>query len=233
MKRDEMRRMPRARDLITKKQPEQRASAEYLRSAEPRLICRVERPGGLHQKLTPHITEVYRGWDHLIDEGYDPNSSPLCRPVYWRIVKRGDNRFYFSTFLMTRDEIVKGWGTEALTFCDPVTGMAVARIETLLTRPPKTDQVMSIGGALGNRQKEAPMTQDDLLCTAIEEFGRVDYLRRHYPQLMHSNELSAAFAICGRIGDLLVDLHRALKEVRIQGYDGSVLLPINETSEQR
>jgi hypothetical protein len=111
---------------------DQKALAEHLRSAKPRLICRVDMEGDRRCKLTPYISEVERGWDKLISEGYDPDHSPLGCPVYWRIVNRGDEQFYCSTFAATRDQIIKAWGTRGLTYYDPVTGMAVARIETFL-----------------------------------------------------------------------------------------------------
>ena len=82
--------------------------------------------------MTPYISEVERGWDEIISEGYDPDHSPLGCPVYWRIVNRGDEKFYCSTFPAKRDQIIKAWGTRGLAYCDPVTGMAIARIETYL-----------------------------------------------------------------------------------------------------
>jgi hypothetical protein len=110
----------------------QKASAEYLRSAQPRLLCRIDPAGNLGVKLTPYISEVNIGWKEVIDEGYDPHHSPLGCPVYWRVVNRGDEQFYCSTFLATRAQVIKGWGTKGLTYCDPITEMAVARIETNL-----------------------------------------------------------------------------------------------------
>ena len=83
--------------------------------------------------LTHYISETERGWDEVLSEGYDPDGSPLG-PVYWRIVDRGDEQLYCSTFQLEGDLVSKGWGTRALIYCDPVTGMAVARIETLLAR---------------------------------------------------------------------------------------------------
>jgi hypothetical protein len=52
--------------------------------------------------------------------------------VYWRRVKRGNTQFHCCTFLETRNQIIKMWGTSGLAFCDPVTGNAVVRMETKL-----------------------------------------------------------------------------------------------------
>lgn len=108
------------------------ASAKWLRFARPRLNCRAEREEGRRQviKLTPYISEVQRGWDEVVEEGYDVDYGPLA-PVYWRVVNRGDEQLYCSTFLLTRDVIIRGWGTKALANCDPTTGKAAAQIETL------------------------------------------------------------------------------------------------------
>jgi hypothetical protein len=114
--------------------------AEYRRSAQARLICRVEGEGGGpvdedgRVKLTPYVRKVEHGPDEVISEGYDPDNSPLGCPVYWRISSRGDEQLYCSTFLAEREFIIRGWGTKALACCDPVTGMAVAQIETLLPK---------------------------------------------------------------------------------------------------
>jgi hypothetical protein len=118
-----------------------KASAEYLRSAQARLICRVESEGGGpvdeegRLEMARYVRKVERGPDEVIDEGYDPDNSPLGCPVYWRIVNRGNEQLYCSTFLAKRDLIINAWGTKALAYCDPVTGMAVAQIETLLGAP--------------------------------------------------------------------------------------------------
>jgi hypothetical protein len=122
----------------TKKQTaklDQKGSAEYLRSAQPLLVCRVDPQGGKGGhlwKVTPYISEIERGWEEVIREGYDPYHSPLGCPVYWRVVNRGDEQLYCSTFLATRDQVIKGWGMRGIAHCDPVTGMAFARIETII-----------------------------------------------------------------------------------------------------
>jgi hypothetical protein len=111
----------------------QESTAEYLRSAQPRLMCRVEPEGGRRFKLTPYISEGEgeNGSEELISEGYDPDHSPLG-PVYWRVIKRGEEEFYCSTFIATRHQVKSAWGTMGLGYCDPATGLVVARIETKL-----------------------------------------------------------------------------------------------------
>jgi hypothetical protein len=108
------------------------ALAEHLRDARPSLICRVEPQADHSFELAPFVVEVDNADVEIIDEGYDPYHSPLGCPVYWRIVKRPDGHFYYSTFQVPRHYILKVWGVSGLPYCDPVTGMAVARIETRL-----------------------------------------------------------------------------------------------------
>jgi hypothetical protein len=82
--------------------------------------------------ITPYIRQRQYDSEEVISEGYDPDHSPLGTPVYWRIVNRGDEQYYCSTYLATRDQVKMAWGTAGLTYCDPVTGIAFARIETKL-----------------------------------------------------------------------------------------------------
>jgi hypothetical protein len=118
-----------------------KASAGYLRSVPARLICRVESEGGGpvdeegRLERARYVRKVERGPGEVNDEGYDPDNSPLGCPVYWRVVNRGNEQLYCSTFLAKRDQIIKAWGKKALAYCDPVTGMAVAQIEPLLGAP--------------------------------------------------------------------------------------------------
>ncbi len=106
-------------------------SEDDLRSAHPRLIARAKLSGPMSCNLSCEISDVDPSWDEVIDEGYDPNVSPMA-PVYWRIVRRGDAEFYLSTFQITRDEVIRGWGQEGISYCDPITGTAVVQIETHL-----------------------------------------------------------------------------------------------------
>jgi hypothetical protein len=72
--------------------------------------------------------------------------------VYWRIVNRGDERFYCSTFLATRDQVKRTWGMAGLTYCDPVTGNAFARIETKLRNISCEGEADNSGGLGGGAQ---------------------------------------------------------------------------------
>jgi hypothetical protein len=47
---------------------------------------------------------------------------------------RKGERLYLSTFEATADHVIKAWGIDALVHCDPVTGTAPARVETVLSR---------------------------------------------------------------------------------------------------
>jgi hypothetical protein len=116
--------------------------AERLRSARPRLIFRVEPQSDDQFEGAPFIVEIDTENDEVMDEGYDPQHSPPGCPVYWRIVKRRDGHFYYSIFQVPRDYVFKVWGTRGLSFCDPVTGSAVARIETRL--PAENEENSSI-----------------------------------------------------------------------------------------
>jgi hypothetical protein len=104
---------------------DQKALAEYLRTVQPHLICRVEPErvspeAGQFFKINHCTAEVETGWDQVLS------------PVYWRFVTRGAEQLYCSTFVLTRDLVLKGWGTSALVYCDPITGTAAVRIETIL-----------------------------------------------------------------------------------------------------
>jgi hypothetical protein len=93
----------------------QKASSEYLRLAQAHLICRIDPGGDLGVRCTPYIREIDRGTDEVLDEGYDPHHSPLGSPVFWRVINRGDEQFYCNTFLATRTQVIKAWGTQGQT----------------------------------------------------------------------------------------------------------------------
>jgi hypothetical protein len=110
-----------------------------LRSAKPRLITVVEHgEDGQTSYLSPYISDIDLGWDELIAEGYEDGKSSFCPlgPTYWRVVERAGERFYLSTFMVTREHVMKAWGHDGLAYCDPITGMAVARVETKLSAQP-------------------------------------------------------------------------------------------------
>jgi hypothetical protein len=103
-----------------------------LRAAVPHLIVTCRSKNTIeYEHESPFIREVDPGWDELSDEGYDPDGSPLG-PVYWRIVKRAEQILNLSTFPVRRDDVVRIWGPKGLAFCDPKTGIAVARLENVL-----------------------------------------------------------------------------------------------------
>jgi hypothetical protein len=105
-------------------------SENTLRSAKPRLLI-VARPikGGLPNGYRMYISDVDLGWDELVREGFDPEHSPLG-PVFWRIVRRAGEGYYLSTFMASRDGVLQAWGVAGLAYCDPITGLAPARVET-------------------------------------------------------------------------------------------------------
>ena len=91
----------------------------------------VENARATDPSTKPYICDSDIGWDELLDEGYDPDHSPLG-PVYCRIIRRGNQKFYCSTCWVALHQILSGWGMKGLTHCDPKTKMAIAMIETLL-----------------------------------------------------------------------------------------------------
>jgi hypothetical protein len=106
-------------------------SGDYLKSAHPRLIARAIGSGLTGYQFEHHISQGRATRDEVVREGFDPDNSPLG-PVYWRIVRRGDEKFYLSTCVWSRDEVAHFWGKEAISYCDPLTGVAVVQLETPL-----------------------------------------------------------------------------------------------------
>jgi hypothetical protein len=117
----------------TKRTDQSESLADLLRVAKPRLILRVtpDPYNELKYTVVPTVREAERETQEVIDEGYDPDHSPLGRPVYWRIVTRGGQKLYCSTFRTSHDQIIQAWGTPGLAYCDGA-GTAVAQIETIL-----------------------------------------------------------------------------------------------------
>jgi hypothetical protein len=82
--------------------------------------------------MTFHIREGEHANEEIIHEGFDPYYSSLRVPVYYRVVARGEQQVYCSTYVATREQILKGWGQIGLEHADPVTGTAVVCLETLI-----------------------------------------------------------------------------------------------------
>jgi hypothetical protein len=132
---DEMRALA-ARRRKARTPDELRELEHLLRAARPRLITRVnpDLKDRTRYMLSSHIREGEPAGDEIIDEGFDPYHSPLGCPVYWRVIVRHGREFYCSTLQVTREQILKAWGTEGLAYCDPLTGTAIACIETVLRK---------------------------------------------------------------------------------------------------
>jgi hypothetical protein len=122
-------------DLQVKPHASQYATAEFLRSARPHLICCVtHHTSNASLEFAYHINEKELGWDNTVSEGYDLHDSPLGCPVYWRVIMWGNKWLYCNTFLLPRDDVIRGWGPRALVFCDPVTATAAVRLQTYIRR---------------------------------------------------------------------------------------------------
>ena len=72
--------------------------ADDLRVARPSLLLRVKQHSDNRFECTPCISDIEDDYVEVIDEGYDPDHSPLGCPVYWRIVKRSDGSFIAALF---------------------------------------------------------------------------------------------------------------------------------------
>jgi hypothetical protein len=122
---------------VVKQVSVEQVSEEFLRSAKPRLITQLKL--GKDKRLEFKASIGQTDCDEVWSEGYDPDHSPLRRPVYWRHVRRGDAQFNWSTYAVTRDEVLRGWGKEGLAYCDPITGLAIVRMEQEL-RPDQSPE---------------------------------------------------------------------------------------------
>jgi hypothetical protein len=105
-----------------------------LRSAKPRLLvdCIQDKNVRGRFRVNPYISDVDLGWDECLREGFDPDGRTGLGPVYRRVVMRAGEVFYLSTYKATREQVMKGWGSAGLAYCDPITGTAMARVETKL-----------------------------------------------------------------------------------------------------
>lgn len=98
----------------------------FLKNALPHLGAGVKL--GKIQTVRDPIIKEPQGWDELDAEGYDPNS--VLGACYWRVVRRGDKRFYLSTVAIGMDHLLKIWGTVGLPYYDFDIAAAAIRIET-------------------------------------------------------------------------------------------------------
>jgi hypothetical protein len=108
---------------------------QYLKDVKCHLIVRADHLDEKTVSLSTFIRDADPDGDEVIDEGFDPHSILLARPVYWRLVKRGAEQIYVSTFDATRQEISKRWGQDGLAYCNPVTGRAAVTLENFCRNP--------------------------------------------------------------------------------------------------
>jgi hypothetical protein len=113
-----------------------------LRSAKPRLLALCFTQDNTRIEVNPYISDVDLGWDECLREGFDPDGRTGLGPVYWRVVMRAGEEFYLSTFMASRDQVMNGWGSAGLAYCNPITGMAMARVETRLGRAAQDTKVI-------------------------------------------------------------------------------------------
>jgi hypothetical protein len=116
-----------------------------LERATPKLITCVQTDPltPTQFRLEPIIRARPIDGEITLRENYyaDPSLSPLRRPVFVRVIRRGaDDYFYTSTFESDREEVLRGWGEAGLLHADP-DGRFITRIETLLTGDAKADAV--------------------------------------------------------------------------------------------
>jgi hypothetical protein len=86
-----------------------------LQAARPLLVTRVHSrradAGRRHGVfLEPGILDHPLEWDELYREGYDPCGRTGLGPVYYRIIRIGDEWFYLSTAQVPRAAVLKGQG---------------------------------------------------------------------------------------------------------------------------
>jgi hypothetical protein len=171
---------------------------EFLRSAKPHLIAyNFDDEERVEFEINANVTE--RAWDDVIREGYDPIYSPLGCPVYWRVVNRGDEQFYLSTFQATRDLVIKGWGTRGLEYCDPVTGTAIARIETQLPK--------AIAACESTRQsveRLAPRADTIKEIWEVENWRKDEWVEQVFAEIVFSKAMNVQYFpdrknLCGSV----------------------------------
>ena len=90
------------------------ALGRQLKAARPLLVTRVTldewTPEGVVYQLDPGILDHPLEWDELDSEGYDPTGRTPLGPVYYRVIRIGDEWFYLSTAQVPRAAVLKGQG---------------------------------------------------------------------------------------------------------------------------
>jgi len=90
------------------------ALGRQLKAARPLLVTRVTldewTPEGVVYQLDPGILDHPLEWDELDSEGYDPTGRTPLGPVYYRVIRIGDEWFYLSTAQVPRAAVLKGFG---------------------------------------------------------------------------------------------------------------------------
>jgi hypothetical protein len=120
-----------------------------LQAARPLLVTRVTPgewapDGDRHYQLEPGILDHPLEWDELDDEGYDPAGRTGLGPVYYRVVRIGDEWFYLSTVQVgPHASILKGWGKAGVAQWRK--DGKIVQIMTLLPPPPSATGSTVIG----------------------------------------------------------------------------------------
>ncbi len=93
--------------------------------------------------LTPVVRTACVPCDEVLAEGYDPHNSPLRRPVWWRVERRGDRKVYCSDYIATREEIHAHFGERTDSLLRPDQQRARVTIETELPDNETMEALMS------------------------------------------------------------------------------------------
>jgi hypothetical protein len=150
-----------------------RQSINALRSAKPRLLANIEGDDPLKMSCSAYISNVDLGWDEVLEEGFDAYGR--LGATYFRIVMRDGKKFYLSTFMVSRDLVLSRWGEAGLAYCDPITGLAAARIDQQL--PP--EEIMKV--RCDELKKAA--TDNERAAAILEGAARRGRLREFEPGL--------------------------------------------------
>jgi hypothetical protein len=106
---------------------------EWLKRTTPSLIVCIHPvpPLNTQFELEPLICAQPIDGEITLEEYFFADMSPLQRPVYVRMIRRGADDFYTSTLEASREEILRMWGEKGLLHADP-DGRFIARVETRL-----------------------------------------------------------------------------------------------------